>query len=91
MLHETNENDPELIKFVKSIIIPPSAEPLNLDDKTKKDYSQYGQSSIIDKLLESKKKGFIVEAGAFDGFFQKRKSNDMGNSDDNYCFLIEKL
>jgi FkbM family methyltransferase len=67
MIQETNENDPELIEFVKSIIIPPSNKPLNLDIKNKNDYSQYGQSIIIDEILKSKRNGFIVEAGAFDG------------------------
>ncbi len=67
MIQETNENDPELIQFVKSIIIPPSNKPLNLDIKNKNDYSQYGQSIIIDEILKSKRNGFIVEAGAFDG------------------------
>jgi FkbM family methyltransferase len=63
----TSEDDPELIKFVKSIIIPPSSKELNLDQKSKTDFSQYGQSVIIDSLLKSKRNGFIVEAGAFDG------------------------
>jgi hypothetical protein len=30
----TSEDDPELIKFVKSIIIPPSSKELNLDQKS---------------------------------------------------------
>jgi hypothetical protein len=67
MIQETDENDPELIKFVRSIIKPPSLNPLSLDIIGKNDYSQYGQSVIIDKLLKSKQNGFIVEAGAFDG------------------------
>jgi len=67
MIKETNELDPELIKFVKSLIIPPSTEPINLTKKNQKDFSQIGQSKFIDTQLGSRKGGFFIEAGGFDG------------------------
>ncbi|RNA03115.1 Star [Brachionus plicatilis] len=43
-------------------------------------YSQYNESKLIDKMLNGKRSGFIVEAGAFDGetfsnslFFEKER------------------
>src|SRR5690349_17612456 len=44
MVHEVEEDDPELLKFVSSLIVPPSTRPLNLAVKGKSDYSQMGQS-----------------------------------------------
>jgi len=71
MLKETDQNDPQLIAFVKSLIHEPSKEKLNLEDKSGLvDFSQSGQSTFIDKLLNSKRNGFLIEAGAFDGEFQ---------------------
>ena len=45
----------------------------NLTDKNKKDFSQVGQSKYIDSVLNSKRNGFFVEAGGYDG-------EDMSNS-----------
>ena len=71
MLKETDQNDPQLIDFVRSIIHGPSKEKLNLEDKSDRvDFSQSGQSIVIDKLLNSTRNGFLIEAGAFDGEFQ---------------------
>jgi FkbM family methyltransferase len=68
MLKETEEDDPELIRFVKSLIQRPASEDKrNLNDKTRKDFSQIGQSKYIDSLLNSKRNGFFVEAGGYDG------------------------
>lgn len=68
MMHEAEEDDPELLKFVSSLIVPPSTRPLNLAVKgVKSDYSQMGQSKYIDNLLKGKRKGFFVEAGGYDG------------------------
>jgi len=73
-IKETDEDDPELINFVKSLILPPSSEmERNLTDKKKKDFSQVGQSKYIDSVLNSKRNGFFVEAGGYDG-------EDMSNS-----------
>ena len=71
MLKETDQYDPQLINFVRSLIHEPSKEKLNLEDKSGLvDFSQSGQSIFIDKLLNSKQNGFLIEAGAFDGEFQ---------------------
>lgn len=69
MIHEVDEEDPDLIKFVSSLILRPSYDkPLNLKSKPKQnDFSQIGQSLIIDELLNGKRNGFFVEAGGFDG------------------------
>lgn len=70
MLTETQQDDPKLLEFVKSLIVPPSNEKLNLQNPGLADYSQSGQSQYIDQILKSKHNGFLVEAGAFDGEFQ---------------------
>ena len=68
MLKETEEDDPELIQFVKaSLIKPPNGKKLNLNNKNKNDFSQIGQSKYIDSLLNSKRNGFFIEAGGFNG------------------------
>lgn len=67
MITETPNDDAKLIQFVKSLIIPPSTQPLNLVRKNKTDWSQLGQSKYIDELLKSKTNGFFIEAGGYDG------------------------
>lgn len=67
MIQEIDELDPKLISFVSSLIDKPSTQPRNLKDPKKKDFSQYGQSPYMDKLLGEIKNGFVVEAGAYDG------------------------
>jgi len=82
MLHEVAEDDPELINFVASIIHPPSSRPYNLNSTRKNnDFSQIGQSPFMDKLLKSKRNGFFIEAGGYDGevfsnslFFEMERS-----------------
>ena len=69
MLEEVDEEDPRLIEFVKQLIEPPSTQKLNLTEAKRKDFSQLGQSTLIDKLLGSKRNGFFIEAGGFDGEF----------------------
>ena len=68
MLQEVDEEDPNLIKFVRSLITePPTNKELNLEIKNKTDFSQMGQSKYIDSVLKSKRGGFFIEAGGFDG------------------------
>ena len=68
MLQEVDEEDPKLIKFVRSLITePPTNKELNLDNKMKTDFSQMGQSKYIDSILNYKRGGFFIEAGGFDG------------------------
>ena len=69
MMEERDELDPELVAFVRSLIVPPPAvkgKP-NLEKKDRTDFSQIGQSKYIDSLLGSKTNGFFIESGAFDG------------------------
>lgn len=67
MIEERDEDDPEVIELIRSLIVKPSGKPVNLNDKNKVDHSQLGQSIIIDSELKSQKNGFFVEAGALDG------------------------
>ena len=67
MLKETDPWDPELVEFVKTLIVHPPDEELNLNSKSKEDFSQIGQSKLIDKLLHAKRGGFFIEAGGHDG------------------------
>lgn len=66
MIEERKEEDQELIKFVSSLIRHPKNEKINIYSK-KMDYSAYKQSEVIDNLLKSKRDGFFVEVGAYDG------------------------
>ena len=72
MLKETDQYDPELIEFVRSLILPPSTDSLNLEDKSKYkiDFSQRNQSLRMDDILKGKRNGFLIEAGAYDGELQ---------------------
>lgn len=68
MIQERVENDEELISFVKSLINKPERKKFSSSKfKEKFDFSEYNQSKIIDEILKSKKNGFFVEAGAYDG------------------------
>ena len=68
MLQETDELDPKLIDFVRSLIhIPSKNEKINLKQKERTDFSQMGQSKFIDGVLNSKTNGFFIEAGGFNG------------------------
>lgn len=67
MINDVSEEDPELLKFVRSLIQNPSDKPLNLTVKDKTDFSQIGQSHFVDDLLGKKRNGFFIESGGFDG------------------------
>ncbi|CAF0971333.1 unnamed protein product [Brachionus calyciflorus] len=67
MIEERKEDDEELIAFVKTLIEPPSGKPINLTVKGKSDFSQHGQTAILERILNSSRNGFFVEAGGFDG------------------------
>ena len=68
MLQETDEFDPKLIEFVRSLIRKPSKErKLNLTQPKRKDFSQIGQSKWVDKVLGERRNGFFIEAGGYDG------------------------
>ena len=67
---DRDENDPELLEFIRSLIIPPvkpgSEKKLNLTQK-KFDYSALGQSLIVDEILGERRNGFFIESGALNG------------------------
>lgn len=68
MIEERDQEDPELIAFVRDLIVfPPKGEERNLIKKDQKDFSQIGQSLFIDDLLKKQKDGFFIEAGGYDG------------------------
>ena len=68
MIQEIDEEDPKLVSFVRSLITEPRFNSkLNLINKNKTDFSQIGQSKYMDSLLESKRNGFFIEAGGYDG------------------------
>ncbi len=57
-----DEDDPELIEFVKSLIIPPSTKQYNFERQNQPngDYSQHHQSTYIDEILKQKTDGFYI-------------------------------
>lgn len=69
MIQETDELDPKLIEFVSSIIrkTPSKDKQLNLKNKERTDFSQIGQSKFIDQALKSRRNGFFIEAGGYNG------------------------
>ncbi|TRY79994.1 hypothetical protein TCAL_12102 [Tigriopus californicus] len=69
-LNSLQQDDPKLIEAIKATyLIPPSKEMYNFTNKANINFNgQYGQPLIIDKMFNNKlKKGFFIEAGAFDG------------------------
>lgn len=74
MLEERNEEDVELVAFVRKLLVwPQLIKNINLSSVNHrvaiKDFSQHGQSKLIDEALGSKRGGFFIEAGAYDGEF----------------------
>jgi hypothetical protein len=67
MLKDVEQDDSDLIDFVRTLIKPPSKQPINLNDKNRSDFSQIGQSGVMDSALGSKRNGFFIEAGGFNG------------------------
>ena len=69
-LNELEQDDPMLIEAIKRIYLqPPSKKPYNFTNNAKVDMNgQFKQPLIVDSMLRGKvKKGFFIEAGAFDG------------------------
>lgn len=71
MIEDKDETDPELIDFVRSLIVPPAKMrgglKLNLKDPRKLNSSHTGSSKLIDKMLGERNNGFFIEAGGHDG------------------------
>lgn len=67
---EWTAEDPRLINHIRKYYLePPSPRdvPYNLDSPNKKDWSHKMQASIVEELLGSKKNGFFLECGGYDG------------------------
>lgn len=62
---EIEQDDPELISYIRTMIFQPSLEPYNIQT-TDKDTSM-GQAAVVNKVLNEMKNGFFVECGALDG------------------------
>ncbi|XP_023933267.1 protein Star-like [Lingula anatina] len=79
---ELDALDPRLLEFVRrKLLYTPSRRPRNLKRPKAIDYSQNGQSSLVDQVLHHRRNGFFVEAGAWDGeqgsnslFFEKSRN-----------------
>lgn len=68
MLEERDEDDPELIEFVRSLIVRPDPEKkLVLKDKSKYNSSHTTSSQYVHETLKGKRDGFFIEAGAHEG------------------------
>lgn len=82
MIQEREEDDEELVEFVRSLIVKPSPDrKLNLTNMSRTDFSLNGQSKYMDQLMKSKRNGFFIECGAFDGeylsnsiFFERERN-----------------
>ncbi|CAL4098586.1 unnamed protein product, partial [Meganyctiphanes norvegica] len=61
---------PKLIQYVKEhVVIPPSTLPYNLIHPEEKNSSPEGQTKRVANILNNKKNGFFIEAGALKGRF----------------------
>ncbi len=70
------QDDPLVVYAIEQRwLVGPSEGPYRLDNSDGQDYSEYGQTGLVDKLLRSKTKGFFVECGAGDG---ETGSNTLG-------------
>ena len=68
MTYNRSQYDQEVVDFVKKLLIEPSPRnKLNIRNKTRKHFSESDQSEYIDNLLNGKRDGFFIEAGALDG------------------------
>ncbi len=68
MMENRDAEDPELVSFVRTLIVDPfPGNQRALSTKTRTDFSQSGRSKYVDALLASKRYGFYVEAGGYDG------------------------
>jgi hypothetical protein len=63
MLQNVEDDNPEFIDFVRSLIKFPTGQAINLNDKHRKDFSQVNQSSVVDNVLKHRRNGFFIEAG----------------------------
>jgi len=66
--NQSSLNDQDVVDYIGSQISQPSpTRSLQLARLHRKDASQMGQSTFVDKLLSGRRNGFFVECGAADG------------------------
>lgn len=62
------QHHPDLVSYIRQLhIYPPSNGNYNLHAPEISDFSQNGQSLVVEKILNGKREGFFVEAGAYNG------------------------
>ena len=67
-MHTMKQDDPRLVEYIRRFWIrKPSTRPRKLSSPSTTDFSQYGQSYLVDDLLKRRKNGFFVELGAGNG------------------------
>ena len=89
MEQETNELDPKLIEYVRSIIHKPSGKnQINLVQKNRTDFSQIGQSQFMDGQLNLKRNGFFIEAGGYNGEDHSVRKSKLSNFLCGYDVLL---
>ncbi len=67
-LHTFKHDDPRLVEYIRRFWVRrPSTRPRKLSSPSTTDFSQYGQSYLVDDLLKRRKNGFFVECGAGNG------------------------
>lgn len=71
---QLEHDDPLLLRFIQQRVLYPPSTPYKLDEPSREDYSQGGQSSLIDKVLSNMHHGFFVEVGVGSG---ENKSNSL--------------
>ncbi len=93
-LNELDQDDPKLIQIIKEkYLIPPSDKPYNFSQTpdNKLDLSgQHDQPISVSNILDKKRNGFFVEAGAYDGkydftSFYPRANSSLGSK---YYFVV---
>jgi FkbM family methyltransferase len=71
-LQNAEQDDPRLIQHIRDhwLIAPPDGTDRNISVIRRgkhKDFSEFGQPSYIENLLNNRSEGFFLECGAFDG------------------------
>ncbi|KAK7077529.1 hypothetical protein SK128_012523 [Halocaridina rubra] len=63
-----DQNDPELLSYIKSLLMPPSGKPYSLKNPKRKHFTAFEQSTFVGDLYgPAQREGFFLEVGAFDG------------------------
>ncbi|KAK2154062.1 hypothetical protein LSH36_278g06043 [Paralvinella palmiformis] len=67
-MHKLKQDDPRLVEYIRRFWVrKPTTRPRKLSSPSTTDFSQYGQSYLVDDLLKRRKNGFFLEVGAGNG------------------------